>query len=67
MSKDELFELYKRVQKRDRNAEMQLILEHKKHFPNNIFHKTGIKPGYSDRYREDLHTLYLHLTSKIKK
>ena len=60
MNKDELFMLYKKVQQKDRAAEDQLIAEHRKRFPDNEHNKR--KRGESDRYRNDLHTMYLHLT-----
>lgn len=63
MTRDELFTLYGKVQKKDRNAELQLIAEHKKKFPDHYSHRNNdLIPGKSDRYRDNLHMLYLHLT-----
>jgi len=59
LTNDQLFHLYKRVQQKDRAAEDQLIAEHRIKFPN---YKPVIKRGKSDRYREELHMIYLHLT-----
>lgn len=61
MSNDELFELYKKVQQKDRNAEKQLVNEHKKKFPMSCLRNEDT-PGSSSRYRENLHIMYLHLT-----
>lgn len=62
MTCNEIFELYKKVQQKDREAEKQLIAEHKKKFPRSHFHKgEGSKPG-DPHYRNDLHAMYLHLT-----
>lgn len=62
MTCNEIFELYKKVQQKDREAEKQLIAEHKKMFPRHSFHKgEGSKPG-DPYYRNDLHAMYLHLT-----
>lgn len=63
MTRHELFELYQKVQRKDREAEKQLIAEHKKKFPRHIYHQgEGIKPGQSAYYRGDLHAMYVHLT-----
>jgi len=66
MSKDELFKLYKKVQQKDRAAERQLVEEHRKHWPNGAYR--GIDtPGSCAEYRDNLHGMYLHLTTKAKK
>jgi hypothetical protein len=63
MNQDKIFRLYKRVQNRDRDAEKLLIAEHKKMYPQNHLHKHGqLVPGGCAEYRQNLHTVYLHLT-----
>lgn len=62
---NDLVDLYKRVQKKDREAERQLISYHKRKFPKHPFHDPENKelvPGGSSHYRENLHMIYLHLT-----
>lgn len=63
MTKDELFNLYKKVQKKDKDAEKLLIEEHKKMYPNNHYHKYPqlLDPSKNNNYRTDLHIMYLHL------
>jgi hypothetical protein len=63
MTKNEIFELYKRVQQKDRQAEDQLIAEHKKRYPDNYFHKHPEVNGRGKNsyFREELHMMYLHL------
>lgn len=60
MTNDELFQLYKKVQNKDRGAEDQLIAEHAKRLPKNFLNK--LKRGDCSEYRENLHIMYLHLT-----
>lgn len=60
MTKDELFELYKEVQNKNRFAEERLILEHSIKYPRNPINK--LKRGECAEYRRNLHTMYLHLT-----
>lgn len=63
MTKDQIFQLYKRVQRKDRNAEQQLIAEHRRMFPDSWLHRgQELVPGGSEHYRQNLHTVYLHLT-----
>lgn len=62
MSRDELFELYAKVQRKDHSAEDKLIAEHKKKFPNNWFHTGGYDRGTDPYYRETMHMMYLHLS-----
>lgn len=62
MNKNEIFDLYKKVQQKDKNAEEQLIALHKKKFPRNPLNK--VKRGECSEYRANLHTMYLHLTRK---
>lgn len=64
MNNQELFMLYKRIQNKDKNAEEILIKLHKKHYPRNSLNQVNKKTD-SD-YRIHLHTMYLHLTRKIK-
>jgi len=61
MNNNELFELYKKVQQKDQKAEKQLVAEHKKKFPNSCLRGEDI-PGSSEHYRQNWHTMYLHLT-----
>ena len=62
MTKNEIFELYKLVQQKDREAEKKLIAEHKKAYPRHSFHKgIGPHPKTDPYYRNTLHTMYLHL------
>ena len=61
MTKNELFELYKKVQQKDRNAEQLLVEEHRKLYPDSVMRNEDT-PGSSSRYRENLHIMYLHLT-----
>lgn len=63
MTKDELFNLYKKVQKKDRAAELQLIEEHKKKFPDSYYRRQPqlLDPSKNSNYRQDLHIMYLHL------
>lgn len=63
MTKDELFELYGRVQKKDKVAEDLLIAEHKKHWP----HHHPVHRSSTIDYRDTLHTFYLHLDKRLKK
>lgn len=67
MNKQDLFELYKKVQNKDKEAEDLLIQEHKKHFPNNYYHKNNFTRSTDSSYRESLHMMYLHLSRKMKK
>ena len=60
MNKDEIFELYKLVQRKDKAAEDKLINEHKRQSPADSHHR--IKRGESPDYRTYLHTMYLHLS-----
>lgn len=62
MNKNDLFELYKQVQNKNRNAEDMLIAEHKKLFPKNYFHRSGLNRNTDPDYRNSLHMMYLHLT-----
>ena len=64
MTKDELFVLYEKVQKKDKAAEKLLIEEHRKKYPNSRYHVYPqlLDPSKNNRYREDLHVMYLHLT-----
>lgn len=51
----DIFDLYKRVQKKDREAERQLISFHKRKFPKHPFHNPDnqeLVPGGSEHYRE---------------
>jgi hypothetical protein len=63
MTKNEIFELYKRVQQKDRQAEDQLIAEHKKKYPDDMYHKYPqlYDRKKNNRFRDDLHIMYLHL------
>jgi hypothetical protein len=61
MTKDEIFELYKKVQKRDKSAEDMLIAQHKLKYPDNYFHKNGLNRSTAIDYRSELHVMYLHL------
>lgn len=63
VTKNEIFELYKRVQQKDRKAEDQLIAEHKRRFPDSYYHTNPEihGRGKSSYFRQDLHTMYLHL------
>ena len=56
-----LFNLYKQVQNKNRQAEIKLIELHKKKFPNSTLHELALPGASSDRYNI-LHTMYLHLT-----
>jgi hypothetical protein len=58
--KNDLFNLYKKVQKKDKHAEDELICIHKKKYPNNYLNK--IERGEDSNYRVNLHLMYLHLT-----
>ena len=60
MTNDELFQLYKKVQNKDKAAEDLLIREHKKLYPRSPLNKE--RRGESAYYRQALHTMYLHLT-----
>lgn len=60
ISKQELFELYKRVQNKDRKAEDALIAEYKRVYPENK-HVWGMTRGTCEYYRKNLHTMYLHM------
>ena len=59
MNKEDLFDLYGKVQKGDKNAEEVLIEEHKRVYPRHVFH-TMHKTEVHD-YKQMLHTMYLHL------
>lgn len=59
---NEIFELYKKVQNKDRAAEDALIAEHKKRYPKNWFHVGGYDRSNDPSYRQSLHMMYLHLT-----
>ena len=63
MTKQELFELYGKVQKKDKDAEKLLIQEHKKKYPDSHYQKFPqlLDPGKNNNYRQDLHIMYLHL------
>jgi hypothetical protein len=64
MNRRELFELYKKVQNKDKRAEDLLINEHKRHFPrSNVNEATR---GKCTEYRRWLHTMYIHLDRKLK-
>ena len=65
MTKNELFKLYKRVQNKDKEAENTLMETHKEYFPSSDLNK--IKRGEASEYRTNLHTMYLHLSRKIKR
>lgn len=54
------FALYKRVQAKDRDAEDELIRRHKKKYPKNCINR--LTRGMDSEYRNNLHTMYLHLT-----
>lgn len=59
MNRNEIFELYLRVMRKDREAEDTLIAEHTKKYPDN--HLNKIKRGECEYYRQNLHSMYLHL------
>lgn len=63
MTKDELFNLYGKVQKKDKAAEKLLIQEHKKQYPDHFYHKVPrlLDSSKNNRYRQDVHIMYLHL------
>ncbi len=65
MTQNELFQLYKKIQNKDKEAEDTLIATHKKYFPSSDLNKT--KRGEASEYRTNLHIMYLHLSRKIKK
>jgi len=65
MTQNELFQLYKKVQKKDKEAEDTLIATHNEYFPSSDLNK--IKRGEASEYRTNLHTMYLHLSRKIKR
>jgi len=60
MTKDDLLQLYKKVQNKDRVAEDKLIEEHFKRWPRNPINK--LKRGSCPEYRTNLHIMYLNLT-----
>jgi hypothetical protein len=60
MTQTEIFDLYKRVKNRDREAEDTLIALHRKTFPNSNLYLSTIR-GSSSYSRDYLHTMYLHL------
>jgi len=59
MNKAELFGLYKRVMRKDREAEDRLIAAHALAFPRSPLNKG--RRGEVPEYRTDLHTMYGHL------
>ena len=65
MNKEYVFNLYKRILHKDKNAEDELIELHKKIYPNNSINKE--KRGTSSDYRLSLHSMYLNLHRKYKK
>jgi hypothetical protein len=61
MTDEFVFNLYKKVQNKDRKAEDLLIDLHRKKFPNSTLYKEAVR-GSSSYSRTFLHTMYLNLT-----
>ena len=60
MKTDEtIFQLYKRVQQKDKDAIAKLVELHKTAYPEHAIHTKGY--NFNNRKRE-LHMMYLHLT-----
>lgn len=55
MDTNELFALYGKVQKEDKEAKKKFVTYYATKFPNNKF-------IYEHPSKENLHTMYLHLT-----
>jgi len=55
-----LLDLYKRVQNGNKDAARALRERHAKRFPRSFFHAQGYN---SINAKQDLHTMYLHLTA----
>lgn len=60
MDKEYIFQLYKKVQNKDRQAEDEFVEIYKKQFPNSWINNE-IGRGKTSYRRELLHTMYLHL------
>lgn len=60
ISKDEIFNLYKKVQQKDRGAEKKLIEIYRKVYPNSVLLNCS-EPGSCSWSREALHIMYCHL------
>jgi hypothetical protein len=63
IEKDYLFALYKRVMKKERDAELELVEMHNQYFPRSGISKDEKVAG-SSHYRTNLHLMYLHLMRK---
>jgi len=66
MIQAEIFNLYRKVQNKDKEAIRKLVAEHRNKFPNHFFREYDDNPGLSNNYQRDLHTMYLHLTTGKK-